>query len=141
MTVAKSWTWEGSQYASVTQHSEYVRICLARVVNIFSVLNMPDSKCGSILNMQELRRVLDMPQYGWICLNRTWICLNIYEFLIIDRVLNKHYTIYSTRSLYKLMSNYWEMGVFRNRSKIKMEHFGKIIIDFNYFCKKLKPKS
>ena len=27
-------TWQGSQYASVTERSEYARICLDRVMNI-----------------------------------------------------------------------------------------------------------
>ena len=32
---------KGSQYASVTERSEYDRICLDRVLNISCVLNMP----------------------------------------------------------------------------------------------------
>ena len=76
------------------------------------------SKYARVLNMQELHRVLNMPQYSWICLNRTWICLNMCEFAIIDRVLNMYHTIHSARSLYKLMSTYWEIGVFRTPSKI-----------------------
>ena len=55
------------------------------------------------------------------------------EFTIIDRILNMHHTVHIARSLYKLVSTYWEIVVFRTRSK--MEHFGKIIIVFNYFCK------
>ena len=55
------------------------------------------------------------------------------EFTIIDRILNMHHTVHIARSLYKLVSTYWEIVVFRTRSK--MEHFGKIIIIFNYFCK------
>ena len=60
-----------SQYASVTQHSEYARVCLDRVLNINWVLYMLGYKLGSIyaeycrvLNMQELHRLLNMPQYG-----------------------------------------------------------------------------
>ena len=41
LNVAKFWMWEGSCYASITQRSEYVRICLDRVLNIFRVLNIP----------------------------------------------------------------------------------------------------
>ena len=29
------------------------------------------SKYARVLNIQELHRVLNMPQYSWICLNRT----------------------------------------------------------------------
>ena len=52
------------------------------------------------------------------------------EFTIIERVLNMYHTIYSTRSLFKLMSTYSEVDIFR----ILSECFGKIIIVFNYFC-------
>ena len=120
-----------SQYASVTQHSEYARVCLDRVLNINWVLYMLGYKLGSIyaeycrvLNMQELHRLLNMPQYGWICLNRAWVCLNVSEFSIIDSFVNMYHTIHSATSLYKLISTYWQ-----------------IIIVFNYFCKKLQLKS
>ena len=43
--------------------------------------------------MQELTQGYQFP-YGWICLNRTWMCLNMSEFAIIDRVLNMYCTIY-----------------------------------------------
>ena len=33
--------WQGSQYASVTQHPEYARIFFDRVSNVSWVLNMP----------------------------------------------------------------------------------------------------
>ena len=88
------------------QSSEYGRVLDMWVLH--SVLNMPeyalkefwiylgfyicqDSKYWRVLNMQELHRALNMPQYGWICQNRTWICLNISEFTIIDSVLNMYY--------------------------------------------------
>ena len=71
-----------------------------------------------VLNMQELYRVLNMSQYGWIYLNKKWICLNMSEFMIIERVLNIYYTIHSKRSLYKVMSIYWKIGLFRTWSKI-----------------------
>ena len=61
---------------------------------------------GRVLNMQELHRVLNMPQYGWLCLNRTWIC-HMSKFMITNRVLNMYHTIHSARSLFKLLSNYW----------------------------------
>ena len=46
------------------------------------------------------------------------ICLNMSKFTIIDRVLNMSHTIHSTRSLYKLMSTYCEIGVFKTLLKI-----------------------
>ena len=60
--------WKGSQYANDTQHSEHARICLGKVLNISYVLNMP-----RFLNMTGfwICRVLNMPQYDWICLNTT----------------------------------------------------------------------
>ena len=32
--MAKFWIWQGSQYANVTQRSEYAAICLNRILNI-----------------------------------------------------------------------------------------------------------
>ena len=34
LNMAKSWIWQSSQYASVTQRSEYAIMCLERVLNI-----------------------------------------------------------------------------------------------------------
>ena len=34
LNMAKFWLWQGSQYANVTQRSEYARLCLDRVLNI-----------------------------------------------------------------------------------------------------------
>ena len=78
------WKWQGSQYASFTQRSEYVRICLDRALNIFWVLNMPGfwiwqgpeyarntqgSKYPTVwLNMAEY--VVIMPEYAWIYDNK-----------------------------------------------------------------------
>ena len=122
------------------QISRYGRVLNMRALH--SVLNMPkyafiefwilswlqicqNSEYGRVLNMQELHRVLNRSQYVWICLKRTWISLNMSEFTIMDRVLNIYHIIHSVRSLYKLMSAYWETGV-----------FGKIFIVFNYYSKK-----
>ena len=68
--------------------------------------------------MQELLSVLNIPKYGWICLNRTGICLSMPEFAVIERVLNMSHTIHSVKSHCRLRSTYWEMGVFRTLSKI-----------------------
>ena len=103
----KFWIWQGSRYVSVTQHSEYPRICLDRVLNISQFQNMPGFwiwQGSEYAREQELHRVLNMPQYGWICLTRTSICLNMPEFAIIDKVLNMPHTINSVKSLFKLMS-------------------------------------
>ena len=43
LNMAKFWMWQGSQYASVSQRSQYARICLDRVLNISRILNMPGS--------------------------------------------------------------------------------------------------
>ena len=51
LNTAKFWIWQGSQYASVTQRSEYARISIARVLNISG------SKYARILNMAGF----------WIC--------------------------------------------------------------------------
>ena len=74
----------------------------------------------SILKMQELHRVLNMSQYGWICLNRLWIWIwvNMSEFIIIDRAEYMHHTVHSARSLCKLMSTSWEISMFIVWSKI-----------------------
>ena len=40
------------------------------------------------------------------------------EFVIIDSVLNMSYIVHSTRSLSRLVSTYWEIGVFRTLSKM-----------------------
>ena len=105
LSMSKFWRWQSSEYG--------------RVLNMWalhSVLNMPeyalnkfwiylgfyicqDSEYWRVLNMQELHRALNMPQYGWICQNRTWICLNISEFTIIDSVLNMYYRKESPLSL------------------------------------------
>ena len=123
LNMLKFWIWQGFQYTSVRQRSEYARICLDRVDLRISSEYISGSKYARILNMAgfwlyKLHRVLNMPQYSWICLNRTWICLNMSEFTIIDRVLNMRETILNARSLSTLMSSYWEIGVFRTRSKI-----------------------
>ena len=85
LNIAKFWIWQGSQYASVTQRSEYFRIYLDRVLKLSWVLNMPGFWIWQVLNIQNLYRVLNMSQYGWIYLNRKWICLNMSEFSITDR--------------------------------------------------------
>ena len=45
LNMAKFWIWQGFQYASITQRSEYARICLDRVLN-----NILSSKYDRTLN-------------------------------------------------------------------------------------------
>ena len=103
LNMTKLWTWRGYQYASVTQPTEFVRICLGRVLNISWVLNMPGFWIlQSSEYARELHRTLNMLQHDSIYLHRTWICLIMSEFTIIDWVLNMYYTIQSARLLYNL---------------------------------------
>ena len=118
------------------------------ILNMPRVLNMPifwtweSSEYGRVLNMWALHSVLNMPEYAtilnmtgfWICksyagcqichniaecLKMAKVCLNMSEFMIIDRVLNILHAIHSARSLYKFMSTYWEIkSKIRTRSKI-----------------------
>ena len=60
-------------------------------------------------------RVSQGSKYDTVCLNM-WICLKISEFMIIDRILNTSHRTRSPRSLYNLMSTYWEIDVFRTLS-------------------------
>ena len=62
LNITNFWRWQGSQHESVKERSEYASIRLDR-------LGFLGSKYVRILSMQELHRVLNMPEYGWICLN------------------------------------------------------------------------
>ena len=129
LNMAKFWIW---------QSSEYGRVLKLRALH--SILNMPeyaltefwiylgfsmcqDSECGSqcasawLLNMQKWHKIQSMPQYGWICLKRTWICMNM---SIFDNRggSDLYHTIHSARSLCKLMSTYWEIVIFRTASRV-----------------------
>ena len=55
--------------------------------------------------MQELHRVLNMPQYGWIYLNRTWICLNMSGFTIIEFTLQVHEYLLRDGHIQKLVKD------------------------------------
>ena len=60
------------------------------------------------------------------------------EFSIIDRFLNMHYIIHSVRSLYKVDQSVLIQNLV---TRFKIDRFGKIIIIFNYFWKKIHLKS
>ena len=84
LNMAKFWTWLGSRYASVTQRSEYARICLDRALNISRVLNMPrfrlwqGSEYASVTQSSKYVTIWlniskedeNMPEYIWIYNNR-----------------------------------------------------------------------
>ena len=93
--ISQNLSWQSSEYIS-----EYI------------------SEYAAILSMQELPRVLNMPQYDWICLNRMWICLNMSEFTIIDMLLNMYHIIHRVKLFHKLISTYWEIAISRTWSKI-----------------------
>ena len=111
----------------IWQSSEYCRVLNMQALH--SNLNMPDYtliSLDSILNTRILtmarfwiskkNRIQNILQYDWKCLNRKWICLTMSRFTIIDRILNMFHTIHSARSLYKIMSTFWELDVFRTLS-------------------------
>ena len=108
------------------------------------------SEYGRVLNMRPLRSAMNMPEYA---LTEFLICLGfkMYQGSEYARVtqgskyakiwLYMCHTIYSARSLNKLMSTYWEVGFSEPGQRSKMEPFGKIILVLNYFYEKLHPKS
>ena len=66
LNMAKSWIWQGSQYASVTQCSEYAIICLDRALNICWVPSIPGFW---IWQGSEDARVTQGSKYATIWLN------------------------------------------------------------------------
>ena len=120
-----------SEYASDTKYTKILNIgksnydkALSMRVLLHSVLSMPEYALIEfwiqfefwIWQRFEQARVTQGSKYATIWLNRTWICLNMSEFSIIDTVLNVYHTVHSTRSLlHKSMSTYWEIAVFRTR--------------------------
>ena len=72
------WICQGTQYVSVTQHSEYARICLDRVLNISWVLNMPGFW---IWQGSEYVRVTQGSKYATIWLHMSEWNVNILEYV------------------------------------------------------------
>ena len=99
LNMTKFWIWYDYQYTSVTSVLNMPEYALTGFRIYLGIQKCQDSKYGSALNMTEL-------------------CLYMSEFTITYRVLNIYHTIISARSPYKLMSTYWEISVFRFRSKI-----------------------
>ena len=56
VNMPKFWIWQGSKYASVTQRSGYVRICLDRVLNILGSKYAPGF--WKWQGLEDLHRVL-----------------------------------------------------------------------------------
>ena len=101
---------------------EYGRILTCKRYTAFWICqNMPWHSSDYILG-SKYARILNIVGF-WICKitqgsKYAKILLNMSEFMIIDRILNMYHTMHSSRSLYKLMSAYWETDVFRTQSKI-----------------------
>ena len=121
LNIAKFWIWHGCQYASITQRSEYARICFVRVLNISWVLNMPGYW---IWQGSEYARVTHDSKYATIWLNRRTICLNMSEFSIIDTVVNVCHTIHM-RSFNKLMTTYWDRRIQNPVKHLRSSALGK----------------
>ena len=105
---------DDSEYASGPKYTKILNMTRLSMCERYTAYwlcqNMPwqsseyilGSKYVRVLNRQELHRILNMSQYGFIYLNRTWICLVMSEFTIIDWVLNMYHTIQTARVLYNL---------------------------------------
>ena len=119
--------WQSSGYNSGSNYRRIVNIAEFLICKSYRVLNMPQNG-GIWLNMVEC--VWIGREYAWIYNNR--------QDSEYANVLNTFHAIHSLRSLYKLMSTYGDMGVFRRM--LKMYDFGKITA-FKNFCKTLHPKS
>ena len=84
LNMPKIWIWQGSEYSSVTQRSEYAIICLDRDLSISRVLYMPEfwiwqgSEYLSVIQCSEYTIIklkmpaldVNMPEYVWIYDNR-----------------------------------------------------------------------
>ena len=116
----------GPKYAKfwILQSSQYDRIlnCQAMPWHSFEYLAAP-------VLVSEYARILKMAGF-WICKSYTgfyiyhnttkyvWIrreYASMFEFKIKGSVLNVYRTVHIANSLYKLMSTYWEMGIFRTQ--------------------------
>ena len=113
------------QNASVTQPTEYARICLDRV------LNMPGFW---IWKGSKYARITHRSKYATIWLNISEQDVNMYEFSIIDTVLE--YVSWNTKCEVTLKVNecytYWHIKYSELDERSKMERFGKIIIVLKY---------
>ena len=75
LNLTKFWIWQGSQYASVSQHFEYTRIFLVLNISYFKYANILNMKVTLVseyatiwLNMSELG--VNMPEDVWIYDNK-----------------------------------------------------------------------
>ena len=126
--MTKFWVWLASQYASVTQRSEYARKYALTEFWIW-IVNMQGFW---VWQDSQYARVTQGSKYGTICLN---IC----EFTTIDI----YHIIHRTKPFY-LVNDYLlrDFQAYSEPSQTsEMKRFGEIIIMFNYFCKKFHLKS
>ena len=136
--MAKLWTWQGSQYESVTQLCQYAWICLNRFLKYLvgstkyvRILNIAGFwTCKSYTGIQICHIMseyvwiwyMNMPEYVSIYDNRQpgfWMC-------IIKYIAWRHSTSYGllTEAYSVPGQRFW-----------KNARFGKMIIVFNYFSK------
>ena len=64
LNMAKHWKWQDSQFASVTQHSKYYKNKNMPWQSSEYILGSKYEYISRALNMQELYRFLNTPQYG-----------------------------------------------------------------------------
>ena len=126
--MAKFWIWQGPQC--------YTVFWICQNMSWVSYECIFGSKYGRILTMQELRRVLNMSQCGWISINRTWIYLSMSEFMIIARVLNVHHN----NRMRSLQINEYLLGDRCIQNPVKDLRWSTIEILFNCFYKTLSLK-
>ena len=124
---------QGFLCASVTKCPEYARTCLDWVLNTgFSMRerytafwicqNMP-WQSFEFISGSKYARTMNMVWFWYASVTQgskyATIWLNMSEFTITDMILNISHIMHCARTLYKLISTYWEMGIFRALSKIK----------------------
>ena len=94
-----------------------------------------DTEYGRVLNMQKLHRVLNIAQYGWICLNRTWIRLNMSEYFD-----NRQGSEYVSCNTWREATLQADEHLLRDRRIQNPGVLWKNSYSFNYFCQKLLLK-
>ena len=92
LNLPKFWIWQGFQNASVTQPSEYAKICLDKVLNISYVLNMPGFW---IWQGSEYARITQGLKYATIWLNVSEQDVNMTGYVwIFDNRYGSEYVSY-----------------------------------------------
>ena len=120
--------WQCFQYASVTQRSEYTKICLDRVLNIPWVLNMPGFW---IWQCSEYARVTQGSKYAtiWLIMSEQHVNMPDYDWIYSHRQGSEYLSYNTLRKVtLQVTESLLRDSVFRTRQSSKMECFGKIII-------------